>query len=127
MRCVVCRKTRDAYSHKPCAFTANFDGGFTYNGECAAATVLTKVMQIGSFLVGVTCLDMIAPIVFICYPWFFRFDFVWFLCSKQIVLTKIDAKNAYLLSQVSVLKPIATFTVGKWKYISGMYKGRCDL
>ena len=40
-RFVVCRETRAACSHRICAFTAVFDGGFVYNGERAAAHILS--------------------------------------------------------------------------------------
>ena len=34
---VVCHEMRAACSHRTCAFTAVFVGGFAHNGECAAA------------------------------------------------------------------------------------------
>ena len=37
MCCVIWRETRAACSHKTCAFTAVFDGGFDFNGGHAAA------------------------------------------------------------------------------------------
>lgn len=46
MRRAVCREMRAICSQSTCAFTANFDGGFIYNGEHAGAIGMIRIVEL---------------------------------------------------------------------------------